>query len=180
MKALPSKPDLRKWMDEFGGYKKAAKHFGVPTADLRVIMGANAARGHASAREDDAKAKAKLDPLAWRRDKLVTFEEVWANAAAAERPNIVGMAALSKSMISLRGEIDRLAEIEGDEFGDMTPAEVRDYLGTLYEDYADEHLELAFLVYAERHGGRVVFVADGGKRTEFDGVDGWRDVALDG
>ena len=72
------------------------------------------------------------------------------------------------------------AEIEGDEFGEMTPGEVRDYLGTLYEDYADEHLELAFLVYAERHGGRVVFVADGGKRTEFDALDGWRDVALAG
>lgn len=179
--------EILEWMKtEAKGYKAASKKFGIPRETIRrwksgtTQLTAAPALAPTHARDIAAAGKVKLDPLAWRRDMLADLHVVWKTEGTSKRPSATGMAALVKSMATLRGEIDELAEAAGDEYADMTPDEVRDYLGTLYEDYADEHLELAFLVYAERHGGRVVFVADGGKRTEFDGVDGWRDVALDG
>ena len=180
MKALPSRPELRAWMAETRtGYKKAAKHFGASEGDLRSVMGAKSSRTPTRARETEAKRRTKLGPLAWRIDKLEQLETGIHEIMKSERINAVGLAALTKSAMKLRGEIDALSAVASDEFGNMSRDEIREYLGTLLEEWPDEFIELAFLVYAEKHGGRVVFVAEGGRQTEYDAAEGWREVGSD-
>lgn len=170
----PTKEDLQTWMkSERAGYKRAAKHFGITEAEARNTAGAPPrVRGR-------GKPAQRMDPLDWRNAKLDQLEEVITSCLTADRPNAVGIAALMKSAMKLRGEIDHLAALKPDELDDATPEQIREYLADVMIDWPNEHLELAFAIYAERHVGRVLFISDGGHQSEFDAEEGWHAVAAE-
>ena len=175
MKALPSESDVLAHLAENGGkIRKAAKHFGCTQKEIRSLAGKPPSRTRA--RDSPAKRRSKLSPLEWRMDKLVSFEELWERAAEEAKPNIVGMAAISKSMMTLRNEIDKLQADAPDGLENATPEEIREALGMAMEEWPNEHLELAFRVYSDRHGGRVLFLHEGGSQTEYSADEGWRVV----
>ncbi len=174
MNALPSESEVLAHLAENGGkIRKAAKHFGCTQKEIRSLAGKPPSRTRA--RDSPAKRRSKLSPMEWRMDKLVSFEELWEQAAMADKPNIVGMAALSKSMMTLRTEIDKLQVLAPDDLEDASPEEILEALGAVIYDWPNEHLELAIRVYKDRHGGRVLFVHEGGSETEYTD-DGWQVV----
>jgi len=175
----PTKEDLQAWMkSERAGYKRAAKHFGITEAEARNTAGAPPrVRGRGKpAPADDPTA---LGPLAYRLYKLRQLEAYTARVIAMDKDASTGVAALSKSAEKLREQIDRLQALKPDELDDATPEQIREYLADVMIDWPNEHLELAFAIYAERHVGRVLFVSDGGHQSEFDAEEGWQAVAAE-
>ena len=176
----PTKEQIQARMAETKlGHKKTARHFGISTADLvGILRDGEPPRSRDRARKDGGTAQ-RMDPLDWRNAKLDQLEEVITSCLTADRPNAVGIAALMKSAMKLRGEIDHLAALKPDELDDATPEQIREYLADVMIDWPNEHLELAFAIYAERHVGRVLFISDGGHQSEFDAEEGWHAVAAE-
>lgn len=180
----PTKEAIEAWMHENRqGRKAAAEFFGITKADVNAIFAADPSRVRPSARtpgrtraQEEAAAAIDMSPLEYRRYKLLQLEEYTIRIVRMKKDASTGVAALSKSAEKLRSEIDRLASLVPDELDGATPEEIREHLGTIMEGWENEHLELAFRVYADRHGGRVLFISDGGHQTEYDAEEGWRAV----
>jgi len=184
----PTKEQIQARMAETKlGHKKTARHFGISTAELiGILRDGEPPRSRDRARKsgrvlgpNGVVAPVRLAPLEWRNAKLDQLEEVITSCLTADRPNAVGIAALMKSAMKLRGEIDHLAALKPDDLDDATPEQIREYLADVMIDWPNEHLELAFAIYAERHVGRVLFISDGGHQSEFDAEEGWHAVAAE-
>ncbi len=171
---LPTRAEIQTWMSSNRkGKNDACEHFGITKRELWNVLNASRAGAGRGAR---VSAPERLGPLAWRNAKLDQIEEVINAAVTAERVNAVGIAALMKSAMKLRGEIDHLDALKPKNLDDATPEEVHAYLELHMDAWPDMHLEQAMQLYATRHGGRVWFISDGGHRAELDGDEGWRVV----
>lgn len=127
-------------------------------------------------RDRRARWRAKLPKLLYFVDKLVQIEDAIEKTIGNGKFNAAGLASLVKQTLDIRDKLDTLIDQSPDELDGADPAEIREYLGTVMEQWPNEHLELAFRVYAERHVGRVLFISDGGHQAEFDAEGGWRAV----
>ncbi len=173
----PTYQQIKKWMStERKGKGPACEHFGITKSELWEIMNASRAQAEAGGGAGaSAVAPERLGPLAWRESKLNQIEEVIDACVDVDHPNAAGIAALVKSALKLRGEIDTLAALKPKDLEDATPEEVSAYLELHMDAWEDVHLEQAMRLYSERHGGRVLFIGDGGHRTQLE-EDGWRVV----
>jgi len=176
---IPTREEIQTWMSTNRlGKNDACEHFGITKRELWNVL--NASRADAPAgpgASAHAGAPARLGPLAWRNAKLDQLETVITDCLDAERPNAVGIAALMKSAMKLRGEIDHLDSLKPKDLEDATPEEVHAYLELHMDAWPDVHLEQAMNLYGLRHGGRVWFISDGGHKAELHENEGWRVVA---
>lgn len=128
--------------------------------------------------------RAQLTEIDWYSDKLVQIEEMLellttaptddaGNLIPGWRPNGNPIAALMLRAADFRTKLDRLLSGRPNLLEGMDPAEVREYLQPVLEEWPDQVLELALQVYGERHRGRFLFVAESGHRAEYDPAEGW-------
>ncbi len=114
-----------------------------------------------------------LDTISWHLDKVVQVEEAIERVLSTTKFNAAGLAALMSRAAQFRKDLERARAETPDTLEGATPEEIRNILELQLHDWPDDHLEVSFRVYAERHGGTLLFVGEGGHRSEFDADTGW-------
>lgn len=165
------------------GNLKIAKRLGVDRETVAQWRRPSRAPTPAPAREDGqpptrprkqrGQWRARLEMMDWQLDKMVQVEDAIEKILKSEKFNAAGLAALLARAASFRAEYERAKSAQPDDLEGATPAEIRSILELQLTDWPDDHLEMAFRVYAERHGGTLLFVGEGGHRSEFDADTGW-------
>lgn len=117
--------------------------------------------------------RAQLTRIYWYVDKIVQVEEAIEDVLKFPKFNAAGLAALLSRAKEFREDLERIRKEQPNELDGASRDELREYLGLQMEGWPDEHLEVAFLVYGQRHRGRMLWVGDGGHRSEWDPETGW-------
>lgn len=127
-------------------------------------------------RDRRARWRAQLPRMLYFVDKLVQVEDAIEKTIGGTKFNAAGLASLVKQTLDIREKLDELLDLAPDDLEGASPEEIRQYLSIVMEQWPNDHLEVAFRIYAERHGGRVLFISDGGHKAELDESGEWRSV----
>ena len=108
------------------------------------------------------KWRVTLNELDYLLDKLVEVEKVSRDMiSGAMGWNAAAYAALVSRGLDLKQRIERAKAQQPDEVSGATPEELRRLIRLQLEGWPDEHIEVAFGVYSDRHDGQLMFVGDG-------------------
>jgi len=193
---VAGRDEIAAWREETGrGYRKAAKHFGMPVGEVLALFGkAPKSRAHPSAgtpareanrqlipappvrpRDPEKLAawRAGLDPLPYAQDVQIAIEQsIITVTTGGKFGNGAPYAALLKRAADNRQIVETLAALVPDDLRGAPRDEVLEHIAHECRDWDSAVIEVLFTIYVERHKGRIIFVTESGQHVNWDPDEG--------